>query len=160
MMNPFIVKKKNWFFVSLYLLWFLWQGDLANAENKICRIGLKNAEGKTVFLDVEIADTEFRRRKGLMFRKNLPTNRGMLFIFDVDHHPSFWMKNTYLPLSVAFVDRSGVIREIRDMDPLDEKTIHSSRWPVRYAIEVNRGWFSAHNISPGCKVFFNGCLGK
>lgn len=134
--------------------------QLYAAENKICRISFYNTKGETIFLNVEIANTEFSRRKGLMFRKHLPQNNGMLFVFEKEQILNFWMKNTFIPLSIAFIDRNGIIKEICDMTPLDETTIHSSKLLACYAVEVNKGWFSSNNIIPGCKVNFYGCIGK
>jgi len=95
-----------------------------------------------------------------MFRKNLPSDAGMLFVFESEQRLSFWMRNTYIPLSIAYIDARGVIREILDMAPLDDSVTYPSRYPVKYALEVNRGWFASRGITPGCRVIFNGCLGK
>jgi uncharacterized membrane protein (UPF0127 family) len=99
-------------------------------------------------LRAEIADTPERRRRGLMFRENLPPNRGMLFIFPEEDYHGFWMKNTGISLSIAFISRNGRIRQIEVMEPMSEE-IHSSRFPVKYALEVNRGWFSQFGIQAG-----------
>ncbi len=130
------------------------------SEERTCRITLQNVRGTKISLNAEIANNEFRRRKGLMFRKTLPVNEGMLFVFEYDQKLSFWMKNTYIPLSIAFIDAGGFIREIYDMAPLHENIIYSSKNFVRYALEVNKGWFAGNNIVPGCRVFFHGCIGK
>jgi hypothetical protein len=102
-------------------------------------------------LAVEIADTMDKKMTGLMNRKTLPENSGMLFVYPVELHLDFWMKNTYVPLSIAFIDKTGVITEIVDMKPLDLSIIRSTK-PAMYAIEVNQGWFFKHNISPGTKI--------
>ncbi len=146
-------------FIALIILSFVQLQSIASKE-RTCRIALQNTKGNAVYLNVEIADNEFRRRKGLMFRKSLPSNEGMLFVFEYDQKLSFWMKNTYIPLSVAFIDASGIIREVYDMVPLNEHIIYSSKHSVRYALEVNKGWFDGNNIAPGCRVFFHGCIGK
>ncbi len=146
-------------FIALIILSFVQLQSIV-AKERTCRIALQNVKGKTVYLNIEIADNEFRRRKGLMFRKSLPANEGMLFVFEYDQKLSFWMKNTYIPLSVAFIDASGIIRELYDMVPLNEHIIYSSKHSVRYALEVNKGWFAKHHIAQGCRVFFHGCLGK
>lgn len=130
------------------------------SNERTCRIALQNVQGKKIYLDAEIAKSEFKRRKGLMFRESLPQNEGMLFVFDFDQKLSFWMKNTYIPLSIAFIDAGGYVREIYDMAPLNEKIIYTSTHSVRYALEVNRGWFAKNHIAPGCRIFFHGCLGK
>jgi uncharacterized membrane protein (UPF0127 family) len=102
-------------------------------------------------LKVEVAASEAERNRGLMFRKSLPREEGMLFIFDDPGYYAMWMKNTLIPLSVAFVDREGVILNIADMAPqtLDS---HLAAGPALYAIETNKGWFAAHHVQAGDKV--------
>lgn len=103
---------------------------------------------KAIPLKIEVADTPETLQQGLMFRKELPENQGMLFIFQESRYLSFWMKNTLIPLSIAFLDEHFVIVDIQDMDPLDE-TLHRSKKPARYALEVNQGWFKKHQIAIG-----------
>ena len=99
----------------------------------------------------EVAGTDAHRATGLMHRRMLPENRGMLFIFpDVAMH-GMWMMNTYVPLSVAFLDREGRIINIEDMQPQTQNT-HSAAKPAKYALEMNLGWFAKRNIKPGAKV--------
>jgi len=93
----------------------------------------------------EIARTQDERSKGLMYRKTLPDGEGMLFIFERDQVLSFWMKNTLVPLSIAFIASDGRIIDIRDMYPHDENSVYSSR-SVRYALEVPQGWFSRAGV--------------
>ena len=102
-------------------------------------------------LKVELANDEPQRMQGLMFRKSLGAEDGMLFVFDEAAYHSMWMKNTLIPLSVAFVDRDGVILNILDMEPqtLDS---HMAAGPAVYAIETNKGWFAAKKVKPGDKV--------
>ena len=102
-------------------------------------------------IDAEVAATEGLREYGLMFRKDLPSNAGMVFIFDVPQHYCMWMKNTLLPLSVAFIDESGKITNIEDMQPQTENSHCASR-PVRFALEMNKGWFKDKNFKTGTKV--------
>jgi len=109
---------------------------------------------------VEVADTEVLRSRGLMFRRSLASDSGMLFVFDDDAPRRFWMKNTYLPLSIAYVGSNGIIHEIYDMEPLDISKTYPSAMPARYAIEAHKGWFKRHGIVPGCRVVFDGCFGK
>jgi len=96
----------------------------------------------------EIARTQEERQQGLMFRQNLPDGEGMLFIFERDEILSFWMRNTYIPLSIAFITYDGRIVDIKDMYPLDETSVTSSR-SVRYALEVPQGWFSRVGVLVG-----------
>ena len=102
-------------------------------------------------LRVEVAADDAQRTQGLMHRKSLGREEGMLFVFDEPAYHSMWMKNTLIPLSVAFIDRNGVILNILDMEPhtLDS---HMSAGPAVYAIETNKGWFAAKKIKPGDKV--------
>ncbi|MFI4887175.1 MAG: DUF192 domain-containing protein [Burkholderiales bacterium] len=99
-------------------------------------------------LTVEVASTPATRETGLMNRFSLQQDHGMLFIFEAPQPLAFWMKDTYIPLSVAFVDRSGRIVNIDDMRPRDEST-HWSTGPALYAIEMRQGWFAAKGIGAG-----------
>jgi hypothetical protein len=99
----------------------------------------------------EVANTLDSRAQGLMFRKSLGANSGMLFVFlDVSTH-CMWMKNTYVPLSVAFMDEQGTIVSIHDMQPQNE-TSHCAAQPARFALEMNQGWFAQKGIKPGAKI--------
>ena len=100
------------------------------------------------FVKAEIAQTQEERNMGLMYRKKLPDGEGMLFVFERDEVLSFWMKNTFIPLSIAFIASDGKIVDIKDMYPHDENSVFSSR-SVRYALEVPRGWFSRAGIQSG-----------
>src|SRR5215469_4334480 len=100
-------------------------------------------------LFAEVADTPRTSANGLMFRDSLREDHGMLFIFDKPRTASFWMKNTTIPLSIAYIDSAGKIREIRSMKPLDETLIVSASPDILFALEVNEGWFKRHGISAG-----------
>jgi len=102
-------------------------------------------------LKVEVAQSEEQRMQGLMFRKQLGRNDGMLFIFDEPAYHAMWMKNTLIPLSVAFVDKSGEILNILDMEPQTLDT-HMAAGPAIYAIETNKGWFAENKVKAGDKV--------
>ncbi len=99
----------------------------------------------------EIARTPGERELGLMFRKDLPDGRGMLFVFESDERLSFWMKNTLVPLSIAYIASDGTIREILDMEPLSLAPVPSQH-SVRYALEVPRGWFGRAGVRAGDRV--------
>ena len=116
--------------------------------------GLKTVELKVLnaSLAAEVADTPQASENGLMFRDSLPEDRGMLFVFDHPRSASFWMRNTKIPLSIAYVDSTGKILEIESMKPLDETVVPSVSDQVAYALEVNQGWFSRHGIAPGAKI--------
>jgi uncharacterized membrane protein (UPF0127 family) len=102
-------------------------------------------------LIVESAETQEDEAQGLMNRKSLGQNEGMMFLFEEGSLPCFWMKNTLIPLSIAFVDRDNVIVKIEDMQPETENE-HCSGKPVVFAIEVNQGWFKNNNINVGDKI--------
>ena len=99
----------------------------------------------------ELADTFPTRIQGLMHRKSLAPNAGMLFAFDQAEIQCMWMKNTLIPLSVAFIDDAGVIINIADMRPHDEAS-HCATRPARFALEMEQGWFAKRGIKPGMKL--------
>ena len=103
-------------------------------------------------LNTEIAATPAQRERGLMFREKLADNDGMIFIMPGIAPATFWMKNTLIPLSIAFLDRNGVILEIHDMKPLDETITRSESSQVAYALETNLHWFSLNGLKPGDKI--------
>jgi len=111
-------------------------------------LSIERENAAAVEVTVEIARTDEERAKGLMFRKNLPDGEGMLFVFDRDQQLSFWMKNTIIPLSIAYIASDGHIIEIKDMQPNDLNSVKSSR-SVRYALEVPQGWFGRANVKTG-----------
>ena len=102
-------------------------------------------------LDVEVAKDEENIKKGLMYRDKLSKDSGMLFIFPQPEEKSFWMKNTKIPLSIAYLDESGSILNIEDMSPNNTEGV-TSRGKAKYAIEVNQGWFDSKGIKPGDRV--------
>ncbi|AMO25152.1 hypothetical protein UC35_00005 [Ramlibacter tataouinensis] len=102
-------------------------------------------------IDAQIAQTFEQRMTGLMFRKDMPQHEGMLFVFDQPTVQCFWMKNTLLPLTAAFLADDGTVVNLADMKPqaLDS---HCSAKPVRYVLEMNQGWFAKKGIKPGMKL--------
>jgi uncharacterized membrane protein (UPF0127 family) len=102
-------------------------------------------------LVAEVAATEATRTTGLMNRFSLQPDHGMLFVFKEPGPQAFWMKNTYVPLSIAFIDGDGRIINIEDMAPQTENT-HPSRGPALYALEMKKGWFADRNISPCTRI--------
>lgn len=114
-------------------------------------IAIISSDGTRTELEVEIADNDAERERGLMERTALAENAGMLFVFDREQRLSFWMKNTLIPLSVAYIASDGRIVDIQDMQPHDE-TPHPSAGPARYALEVNQGFFGEHGIGVGDMV--------
>jgi len=120
----------------------------ARAENTTAAISL-NA-GMHI-IRAEVVNTMASRSQGLMFRKSLGPNQGMLFVFDVSERHCMWMKNTLIPLSVAFVDEQGVILNVEEMKPQTEDT-HCARGQARYALEMTEGWFSKRGLQAGLRL--------
>ena len=114
-------------------------------------VEIVRADGSTVQLVCEIARTAQEQQKGYMGRKTIPDGTGMIFAFAVDQKMSFWMKNTPHPLSIAYIDSSGTIREIYDMAPFSLSITESER-SLRYALEVPQGWFARAGISSGDRI--------
>jgi uncharacterized protein len=106
--------------------------------------------GKAV--TAEVADDAQERSMGLMFRERLARNAGMLFVMPKPERASFWMKNTTLPLSVAYMNSAGVILEIHDLQPLDEKPVPSAFPNIAYALEMEQGWFNENGILAGDRI--------
>jgi uncharacterized membrane protein (UPF0127 family) len=115
---------------------------------------LERAEGGEVAIRVEIARTDEDRATGLMHRKKLPDGEGMLFVFDRDRLLSFWMKDTLIPLSIAFIGYNGRLLEIRDMQPRDLSSIQSGR-AARYALEAPQGWFDRVGLKAGDRLILD-----
>ena len=102
-------------------------------------------------LSVEIADEPAERSRGLMHRASMDANAGMLFIYPTEAPRSFWMENTSIPLSIAYIDLTGRILNIENMTPFDRRGVPSAG-PAVYALEVNQGWFEGHGVKQGTRV--------
>jgi hypothetical protein len=102
-------------------------------------------------LDVQVAATPEQRQTGLMFRKDMPQHEGMIFVFEQATQQCFWMKNTLIPLSAAFIADDGTIVNIEDMKP-QKLDAHCSAKPVRYVLEMNKDWFAKKGIKAGAKL--------
>ena len=102
-------------------------------------------------IDAQVARTPDQRATGLMWRKQMPQHEGMLFVFDQPFRQCFWMKNTLMPLSAAFIEDDGTIVNIADMQPRSLDS-HCSDKPVRYVLEMNQGWFDKRGVKPGTKL--------
>ena len=105
-----------------------------------------------VEVEAEVADDRAERARGLMERTALAEDAGMLFVFKRERQLSFWMKNTLIPLSIAYIAADGRIVDIEDMEPLDDETKHPSAEPAQYALEVNQGFFQERGIEVGDMV--------
>ncbi len=132
--------------VILLLLWI----SVAHSQN-LSKIPLyiKNKE-----IWVEVAKVPEERAYGLMGRRHLGRDEGMLFIFEKEDYHGFWMKDTLIPLSIAFINKEGRIMGITDMEPLTLES-HNPPQPILYALEMKKGWFSANNIKAGDKIRFS-----
>ena len=126
---------------------------LAAGALKSGRAVITTASGKQVYLTLEVADTPQSMQRGLMDRLSMPEDAGMLFVFAGDQRTPFWMKDTLIPLSIAFISGDGQILEIQDMQPLTED-LHRPSYSYRYALEVNQGFFGRHGLGVGDRVEF------
>jgi uncharacterized protein len=133
----------------LFILFSLWI-SVTHSES-ILRIPLY-IHGKEIW--VEVAQTPVERGYGLMGRKHLGKDEGMLFIFETEDYHGFWMKDTLIPLSIAFIDKDGRIVWMTDMKPLTLDS-HVPPRPILYALEMNKGWFSSHGVKAGDEVRFS-----
>ena len=149
--TAFSAKKLAAVFAAAILCLYFASCQKGNPKLKTKTLSIAAANGATVTLVAEIADTPQTREKGYMFRKNIPDGTGMLFIFENDRVLNFWMKNTPTPLSIAYIDYKGVIKDIFDMKPFDLKDITAPGY-VRYALEVPQGWFERAGIKVGDKL--------
>lgn len=102
-------------------------------------------------IDAQVASSNEQRQIGLMYRQQMPQHEGMLFVFEQPAKQCFWMKNTLIPLTAAFVLDDGTIANLADMKPMDE-TSHCSVKPVRYVLEMNQGWFESKHLKAGHKL--------
>ena len=102
-------------------------------------------------IEAEVAADPSNRAQGLMQRRSMAANQGMLFVFAQSARHCMWMRNTYLPLSVAFLDEQGAILNIEDMKPQTENN-HCAASPARFALEMNSGWFSGKGLKPGLRI--------
>ena len=134
----------------LFILFLLWIIPIARSQT-ILKIPLYIGQRE---IWVEVAKTPEERSHGLMGRKYLGKDEGMLFIFETEDRHGFWMKDTFIPLSIAFIEKNGRIVWITDMKPLTLDS-HVPPQPVLYALEMNKGWFSSRGIKVGDMVRFS-----
>jgi hypothetical protein len=122
-------------------------GETAQPELPTATLRIGKAE-----IRAEIADEDAERSSGLMFRESLAADSGMLFVMPETGPASFWMKNTLVPLSIAFIGPDGTIMEIHDMQPKSESITRSTFPRIAYALEMQQGWFGKNNIWPGERI--------
>ena len=142
----------HWFAI-LFGIIFVFPGGPARAcplELPTVKVVVKGHD-----LTLELATTPEARSCGLSLRDSLPENRGMLFVYAEPEVLTFWMKNTRMPLSIAFIDADGRIVGIQKMNPLPLTTVYASSVPALYALEVNQGWFEENGLGVGDVVEFN-----
>lgn len=150
------MKRRTWIQGALVAIAMLCGGSMAQsafAQNAPVNKNLPVVELKinNHKLKAEVAADANSRTVGLMNRFSLAPDSGMLFVFPQSEPLGFWMKNTFIPLSIAYLDAKGVILNIADMKPQDEST-HPSKGPAMYAVEMKQGWFKERGIKAGDKV--------
>jgi len=120
----------------------------ANAQTQL---PIKQFSAGIYVIQAEVATTEAEREQGLMFRQSMPANEGMVFDFGAPAKVCMWMKDTLIPLSVAFIDNDGRIINIEDMQPETSES-HCAKRNAHYALEMNQGWFQKKDVKPGSKI--------
>jgi uncharacterized membrane protein (UPF0127 family) len=146
----------NFCFVAR-LVFFLavtaWPAAIAGAQTE-AQPALPTVELRiaTTSICAEVADEEHERAAGLMFRTSLPVDSGMLFVMPSVGPAGFWMRNTDLPLTLAYIAPDGMILELHDLEPRSEKIVSSRFQNIAYALEMPRGWFQKNNVWPGERV--------
>lgn len=136
------------FLLNVFLFFFL---TGVRADSTVPAFSVVSLKVGKETVRAELAATEEQRARGLMFRKRLGKNSGMLFDFGAPARVCMWMKNTLIPLSVAFIDQDGVIVNIAEMVPMTTDSHCSAGWVV-YALEMNQGWFAARKVEPGSRI--------
>ena len=119
-----------------------------NAQDRPQKLPTTQLTAGMHLIRAEIADEEGERQIGLMHRPSMPANEGMIFVFERPEQQCFWMRNTLIPLSIAFLDDEGRIVNIEEMKPLSDDS-HCSKKPVRFVLEMNKGWFDKRGLKPG-----------
>ena len=120
------------------------QDQPQNLAATALKVGMHN-------IRAQLAVTPQQRQIGLMHRREMPNHEGMLFVFDQPQQQCFWMRNTLIPLSIAFLADDGTVVNLADMQPQSDQS-HCSARPVRYALEMNQGWFAKRGVKPGTRI--------
>ena len=137
--------------MRFFLMIILTTLTVASIDAHSSKVDIISLEISGYLISVEVAHTPLSRSRGLMYRKELGVNAGMLFTFPEPGYHSMWMKDTYIPFSVDFINERGTILNIADMQA-QTRTAHTSSGMAKYALEMNMGWFSARKIRAGMKV--------
>ena len=133
---------------AAFLVWILAPVLPGAARAEVPQIELSAGVHRIV---AEVASTGASRAEGLMYRRQLGANQGMLFVFPEANRHCMWMRNTYVALSVAFIDDQGTVINVAEMQPQTE-TNHCAARPARYALEMNAGWFARRGLGPGTRL--------
>ena len=142
----FKIARIGGFILFLFLLFSWGNEEVIHSQQRGEAFSQLTIEGKKI--RVEVVRREEEKARGLMFRDKLGADEGMLFVYEKEEFLTFWMKNTPLPLSIAFIDQKGRIVDIQNMEPFSLRT-HTSARPARYALEMNRNWFQKNGIKVG-----------
>ena len=147
-MNPFAMIRES---LCLLALSLGFAGSALAQDAAQPRLAAVTLQAGMHNIRAELARTPLQTQTGMMFRQEMGANEGMLFVFDQPERRCFWMKNTLLPLSIAFIADDGTIVNLADMQPRSEQS-HCAAQPVRFALEMNQGWFAKRGIKPGFKL--------
>jgi uncharacterized membrane protein (UPF0127 family) len=150
-------------FKQTIFLFFLLVPFVVTAQQEkldTCELTILDKYRAQIKVTVELAETAKERTYGLMHRKSLGENEGMLFVYKSDQYMNFWMKNVSIPLSIAFINKAGVIIDIQDMETDNGAKTYPSPEPVRYALEMNKGFFKKNKIYVGDRLLLNGCFSQ
>src|SRR5688572_3612297 len=120
------------------------QDQPQNLAATTLKVGMHN-------IRAQLAITPMQRQIGLMHRREMPSHEGMLFVFDEPSQQCFWMRNTFIPLSIAFLADDGTVVNLADMKPQSDDS-HCSAKPVRFVLEMNQGWFAKRGVKPGTRI--------
>ncbi len=137
---------------ALFCSLFLLAGTLSGQESAQPPLPAVTLGIGAKSVNAEVADETPERTAGLMFREKLAPDSGMLFVMPRPERATFWMKNTLLPLSIAYINASGVILEIHDLEPHNENAVSSAFPHIAYALEMEQGWFARNKILPGDRI--------
>jgi uncharacterized protein len=129
----------------------LWQAAASWAQGQPQNLPTVPLQAGMHLIRAQVAQSPEQRQVGLMFRREMPANEGMLFVFEAPSPQCFWMRNTLLPLSIAFLADDGTVVNVEEMQPQTDDS-HCSAKPVRYALEMNKGWFDRRGIKPGTRI--------
>ena len=152
MYRRFPQDKKRDLMVVLFITFIIFLLNVSAASGQSAStLPIKKLSAGMHVIQAEIAATPESRTTGLMFRKALAPNHGMLFVFDQATVQCFWMRNTFIPLSIAFLQDDGTIVNIADMTPQSDQS-HCSSKPVRLALEMDQGWFASRGMTAGKKI--------